>query len=116
MSDYRDDSNDTAVISDTTWLGLSAVSEAPRASARRCCTGCWCCTPIRRRCRMRLSTDRRTCWWIRQPSAMRRATGSAPGCWWSIRPRQRIASPAPFVSCTSMTPWCRMGCWIACAA
>ncbi|MBD1295554.1 hypothetical protein [Pseudomonas aeruginosa] len=27
MSDYRDDSNDTAVISDTTWLGLSAVSE-----------------------------------------------------------------------------------------
>ncbi len=27
MSDYRDDSNDTAVISDKTWLGLSAVSE-----------------------------------------------------------------------------------------
>ena len=27
MSDYRDDSNDTAVISDKTWLGLTAISE-----------------------------------------------------------------------------------------
>ncbi|HFL2074917.1 hypothetical protein APA46_21370 [Pseudomonas aeruginosa] len=27
MSDYRDDSNDTAVISDSAWIGLTAISE-----------------------------------------------------------------------------------------
>lgn len=27
MSDYRDDSNDTAVASDSTWIGLTAISE-----------------------------------------------------------------------------------------